>query len=113
MRVLKTGGRRKGTPNKLKKAFADGVAAAGVTPLEYMLNVMRDETAEIGRRDEMARAAAPFMHARLSATDPGKSGSWLQWEQLVMEVAQQRLERQREQQQQLPAPKVIEHEPAQ
>jgi phage terminase small subunit len=33
-------------------------------PLEYMLNVMNDEQAEKDRRDKMAIAAAPFIHAR-------------------------------------------------
>jgi hypothetical protein len=37
-------------------------------PLEYMLAVMRDETAPPERRDEMAKAAAPFVHPRLAAT---------------------------------------------
>jgi hypothetical protein len=37
-------------------------------PLEYMLSVMRDETAPPERRDEMAKAAAPFVHPRLTAT---------------------------------------------
>ena len=40
--------------------------AAGETPLEYMLRVMRDVTVEDPRRDEMARAAAPYIHAKIS-----------------------------------------------
>ena len=40
--------------------------AAGETPLEYMLRVMRDPTVEHSRRDEMARAAAPYVHAKIS-----------------------------------------------
>ena len=34
-----------------------------------MLQVMRDEEAETSRRDEMAKAAAPFLHSRLAAVE--------------------------------------------
>lgn len=44
---------------------------AKMTPLEYMLSVMNDVEAEDGRRDRMAVAAAPFVHAR---ADEGKLG---------------------------------------
>lgn len=42
--------------------------AEGITPLEYMLKVMRDVTADDKRRDAMAAAAASYMHPRLSNT---------------------------------------------
>ena len=69
----KTGGRKPGTRNKatLAKAMEStelikAAEAAGETPLEYMLRVMRDPTVEHSRRDEMARAAAPYVHAKIS-----------------------------------------------
>jgi hypothetical protein len=34
------------------------------TPLEYMMRVMADKTADTERRDRMAIAAAPYVHAR-------------------------------------------------
>jgi hypothetical protein len=37
------------------------------TPLEYMLAVMRDPLADFRRRDDMARAAAPFVHAKVTS----------------------------------------------
>jgi hypothetical protein len=40
--------------------------SAGLTPLEYMLAVMRDEKADPARRDRMAIAAATFCHPRMS-----------------------------------------------
>lgn len=43
---------------------------AGLSPLEYMLAVMRDPSADAARRDRMAQAAAPYVHARAEA--PGK-----------------------------------------
>ena len=45
-------------------------AAANQSPLDYMLKVMRDAEEDPVRRDRMAMAAAPFVHAR--AGDAGK-----------------------------------------
>ena len=42
--------------------------AAGLTPLEYMLETMRDESLDKAERMDAAKAAAPFVHARLQAT---------------------------------------------
>ena len=67
-RGFKTGGRRKGTPNQATAARQAEIAASGETPLDYMLRVMRDQTEDVERRDEMARAAAPYVHAKLAAT---------------------------------------------
>ncbi|KFI30969.1 terminase [Haematobacter missouriensis] len=44
----------------------------GMTPLEYMLDVMNDDEADPSRRDRMAMAAAPFVHVRASDIAPGK-----------------------------------------
>ena len=72
-RGFKTGGRKKGSKNK-KKGLADlktevvvQSAQTSETPLEYMLRVMRDPMHPNQRRDEMARAAAPYVHAKLLA----------------------------------------------
>jgi hypothetical protein len=51
------------------EAAAFAAAASGETPLEYMLRVMRDVTVEHSRRDEMAKAAAPYLHPRLQAIE--------------------------------------------
>lgn len=40
------------------------IAPTTETPLEYMLRVMRDPSADEARRDAMAKAALPYMHAR-------------------------------------------------
>ena len=45
---------------------------AGMTPLEYMLAVMRDPGADQVRRDRMAMAAAPYCHGRMSDNRVGK-----------------------------------------
>jgi hypothetical protein len=68
----KTGGRIKGTKNKrtsaIERAAAEAVAG-NLTPLQYMLAAMRDPNVDPKRRDEMAKAAAPYVHPRLTATD--------------------------------------------
>jgi hypothetical protein len=60
-------GRKPGAPTKVdqelrKRALKDG----NETPLEYMLRIMRDPDASHARRDDMAQAAAPYIHAKLS-----------------------------------------------
>jgi hypothetical protein len=45
------------------------IAASGETPLDYMIRVMRDQSASVERRDEMAKAAAPYVHPRLAAIE--------------------------------------------
>jgi hypothetical protein len=62
-------GRRKGSPNKATAARQAAISASGEAPLDYMIRVMRDESAPHGRRDEMAKAAAPYVHPRLAAIE--------------------------------------------
>lgn len=66
---VRLGGRQKGTPNKSTTERMAVLLAGGQSPLEYMLQVMRDKTVEYPRRDEMARAAAPYMHPKLATTE--------------------------------------------
>ena len=40
------------------------VIGAGLTPLEYILSVVRDDKASASRRDKMALAAVPYCHAK-------------------------------------------------
>jgi hypothetical protein len=68
-------GRKAGVPNKATIARQEAVAATGETPLDHMLRVMRDPTNDHARRDEMARAAAPYVHPKLAAIEhTGKDG---------------------------------------
>lgn len=71
----KTGGRVKGVPNKATAAKVAEVEASGQTPLDYMLGVMRDTNVAADRRDDMAKAAAPYVHPKLAAVEhTGKDG---------------------------------------
>lgn len=68
-------GRKAGSATKRTREIADNAAAAGETPLEYMLRVMRDPSVEHERRDKMAASAAPYVHPKLAAIEhSGKDG---------------------------------------
>ena len=54
------------------EALSAAPLAAGITPLGYMLAVMRDPAASTARRDRMAALAAPYCHARASDAAGGK-----------------------------------------
>lgn len=65
----RNGGRKKGIPNKKTLVQAEEVAASGLTPLQYMLQVMRDETEDRPRRLYAANMAAPYVHAKLASIE--------------------------------------------
>jgi hypothetical protein len=68
-------GRPAGIANKASIARQAEVAASGITPLDYLLQIMRDETAERDERRDAAKAAAPYVHPRLAAVEhSGKDG---------------------------------------
>lgn len=62
-------GRPKGSLNKANAKREADVKASGLTPLDYMLGILRDDTADAAQRFEAAKAAAPYVHPRLSATE--------------------------------------------
>lgn len=68
-------GRPKGSLTKRSQEIAAAAAEAGIMPLDYMLAVLRDPTADPARRDDMAKSAAPYLHPRLQAIQhTGKDG---------------------------------------
>jgi hypothetical protein len=64
-------GRKRGTPNKATAARQAEVEASGITPLEYMLKVLRDENANPHQRFEAAKSAAPYVHPKLASIQHG------------------------------------------
>lgn len=62
-------GRKKGSHNKASQARQREVEKTGITPLAYMLKLMRDPRATKAVRAEMAKAAAPYVHPRLAAVE--------------------------------------------
>lgn len=75
------GGARPGAGRKTK-AVRDAIDACesaakksvnkGMTPLDFMLAVMRDEQKDIKLRTAMAQAAAPYIHAKPGDAKLGK-----------------------------------------
>jgi hypothetical protein len=65
----KSGGRTPGTPNKKTAETQREVEESGLTPLAYLLSVMRDTGADEQRRVAAANMAAPYVHARLSSIE--------------------------------------------
>ena len=59
-------GRPKGARNKRTRTLIEAAQAGGELPLDYMLAVMGDPKAAARRRDEMAKAAAPYLHSKLA-----------------------------------------------
>lgn len=62
-------GRKKGVPNKRTAELQAAVEANGITPLEFLLSIMRDGVNEPKDRMAAAIAAAPYVHAKLAAID--------------------------------------------
>ncbi len=74
----KGAGRKVGSATKRTREIADAAMADGVTPLEFMLAVMRNDSVhddpriQLTReamRFEAAKAAAPYIHPRLAAVE--------------------------------------------
>jgi len=59
-------GRPAGSLNKRTRETVAEIEATGVTPLQFLLQVMRNPAKPDNERIEAAKAAAPYVHARLS-----------------------------------------------
>lgn len=62
-------GRKAGSPNKRTTETVEKVKASGLMPLDYMLSVLRDETADMKDRMDAAKSAAPYLHAKLNSIE--------------------------------------------
>lgn len=68
-------GRKPGSKNTRTAELARKAAEAGLTPLEYLLSLMRDEERETNVRLDAAKAAAPYVHPKLANIEhTGKDG---------------------------------------
>lgn len=68
-------GRPKGAPNKASAERAAAVAESGQTPVDFMLEVMRDRSKEHAVRLDAAKAVAPYIHPKLANIEhTGKGG---------------------------------------
>lgn len=72
-------GRKPGVPNKRTAEITEAIEASGLTPLAYLTSLYRDESNETAIRFEAAKAAAPYVHARLASVElAGKDGGPIQ-----------------------------------
>ena len=62
-------GRKPGSRNKATLERMAALEAGGLMPLDYMLQVLRDEAATPAQRMDAAKYAAPYVHARLGSTE--------------------------------------------
>ena len=73
------GGRQKGTPNKktalINAAFAATASNPDISPLDFLLGVMRDPSVSPELRVKVAQAAAPFVHAKPGGSRPSDRSS--------------------------------------
>lgn len=70
-------GRKAGSATKRTRQIADAAAAEGITPLEFMLRIMRsappdeatalEKATWLGMQFEAAKQAAPYVHPKLSS----------------------------------------------
>ena len=65
------GGRKPGVPNRATAARQAAIAESGMTPLDYMISVFRDENQSVNVRLDAARSAANFVHPRLASVGIG------------------------------------------
>ena len=62
-------GRPPGARNIRSEETARQIQESGLTPLQFLMDIVRDDDAPRKERIECARAAAPFCHAKLSSID--------------------------------------------
>lgn len=76
-------GRKKGIPNKSTLARKKRIEESGLSPLDYMLGVLRNEKAPKAQRMWAAEKAAPYVHPRLAAVEhAGKDGGPIQFSRI-------------------------------
>lgn len=77
-------GRKAGSVTVRSRAIANGLLDEGESPLEFMLAIMRDPEAKREERLDMAKAAAPYVHAKLASVEAsGPNGGPIEIEQGV------------------------------
>lgn len=62
-------GRKPGQSTRMNEQARAKALEGGVSPLAYMLTVLRDKEQSSDIRMDAAKAAAPYVHARLSSVE--------------------------------------------
>ena len=59
-------GRKKSGTNRLDAKARQQALESGISPLDYMLSIMRHPDSTAAQKMEAAKGAAPYVHARLA-----------------------------------------------
>jgi hypothetical protein len=90
MKGKKTGGRRPGSRNRRTVAKQAAIVAAydaGLTPLDYMLGILRDENANRFERMDAAAKAAPYIHPKLASIEhAGRDGGPIELKEIKIRL---------------------------
>ena len=73
----KTGGRKKGTPNKRtveRQQLLATVKASGTDPISFFSDLLHNEAAPLDLRFQAAKELAPYMHPKLTAIEARSGG---------------------------------------
>lgn len=62
-------GRKPGNSTRMNEEARQQALVGGISPLDFMLKILRDENQAADARFEAAKAAAPYVHARLAAVE--------------------------------------------
>jgi hypothetical protein len=68
----KTGGRKKGTPNKrtaARRAAIAAITASGKDPISFFADLLRNEQAPLDLRFAAAKELAPYTHPKLASIE--------------------------------------------
>lgn len=67
-------GRPKGSGSAIQREAREQALTSGLTPLDYMLQILRDEGLAQDARFEAAKAAAPYVHAKFASVEHSGEG---------------------------------------
>jgi len=62
-------GRKPGAATKLNQDARQQALEGGISPLDYMLKILRDEALPQDVRMDAAKASAPYVHAKLASVE--------------------------------------------
>jgi len=68
-------GRKKDGKNRATEEAIARAEAGGELPLDFLLRIMRDDGADETKRIDCAKAAAPYLHAKLANIDANVTGA--------------------------------------
>jgi hypothetical protein len=88
---FKSGGRKRGTPNRATSRAVAEFLAAGLSPLEFLLSVMRNDEYPLMLRVDAAGKAAQYVHPKLAQVEHSGSITRTDIGELTMAELDQRI----------------------